>query len=70
MDAYNFAFSLFAIILGLSLVDHYMQHGWQVVGAVIAVRKLSPEGKVMTITDEGSNRKGVEFSQVLVFDRQ
>ena len=36
----------------------------------IAIRKLSPDGKVMTITDEGSNRKGDKFSQVLVFDRQ
>jgi hypothetical protein len=36
----------------------------------IAIRKLSPDGKVMTITDEGSNRKGEKFSQLLVFDRQ
>jgi hypothetical protein len=36
----------------------------------IAIRKLSPDGKVMTITDEGTNRKGLKFSQVLVFDRQ
>ena len=35
----------------------------------VAVRKLSPDGKVMTITDEGSNRKGEKFSQVLVLDR-
>lgn len=38
--------------------------------AGIAIRKLSPDGKVMTITDEGTNRKGEKFSQVLVFDRQ
>ena len=36
----------------------------------IAIRKLSPDGKVMTITDEGTDRKGEKFSQVLVFDRQ
>jgi hypothetical protein len=36
----------------------------------IAVRKVSPNGKVLTITDEGTNRKGEKFSQVLVFDRQ
>jgi len=40
----------------------------QVVG--IAVRKVSADGKVLTITDEGTNRKGEKFSQVLVFDRQ
>ena len=28
------------------------------------------DGKVMTITDEGTDRKGEGFSQVLVFDRQ
>jgi len=36
----------------------------------IAIRKLSPDGKVMTITDEGTNRKGEKFSQLLVFERQ
>ncbi|MDB5432121.1 MAG: hypothetical protein JWP35_3237 [Caulobacter sp.] len=36
----------------------------------IAVRKVSPDGKVLTITDEGTNRKGQAFSQFLVFDRQ
>ena len=36
----------------------------------IAIRKVSADGKVMTITDEGTNRKGKRFSQVLVFDRQ
>ena len=36
----------------------------------IAMRKVSPDGKVLTITDEGINRKGEKFSQVLVFDRQ
>ena len=36
----------------------------------IAIRKVSPDGKVMTITDEGTNRKGEKFSQLLVFDRQ
>ena len=36
----------------------------------IAIRKVSPDGRVLTITDEGTNRKGHKFSQVLVFDRQ
>jgi len=36
----------------------------------IAVRTVSPDGKILTITDEGTNRKGQAFSQVLVFDRQ
>ena len=35
----------------------------------IAVRTVSPDGKVLTITDEGTNRKGQSFSQALVFDR-
>jgi hypothetical protein len=35
----------------------------------IAVRTVSADGKVLTITDEGTNRKGQVFSQVLVFDR-
>jgi hypothetical protein len=36
----------------------------------VAVRRVSADGKVLTITDEGTNRKGEKFSQVLVFDRQ
>jgi hypothetical protein len=36
----------------------------------VAVRTVSPDGKVLTITDEGTNRKGKRFSQLLVFDRQ
>jgi len=44
------------------------KRGGKVVG--VAIRKLSPDGKVMTITDEGTNRKGQKFSQVLVFERQ
>jgi hypothetical protein len=35
-----------------------------------AIRKLSPDGKVMTITDKGTTRSGKKFSQLLVFDRQ
>ena len=38
--------------------------------AGIAVRTISPDGKVLTITDQGTNRKGQKFSQLLVFDRQ
>jgi hypothetical protein len=36
----------------------------------IAVRTVSPDGKILTITDEGTNRKGRRFSQLLVFDKQ
>jgi len=36
----------------------------------IAVRTVSPDGKVLTISDEGTNRKGQRFSQLLAFDRQ
>ena len=36
----------------------------------IAVRTVSRDGKVLTITDEGTNRKGRAFSQRLIFDRQ
>jgi len=36
----------------------------------IAVRTVSRDGKVLTISDEGTNRKGGAFSQLLVFDRQ
>ena len=36
----------------------------------IAVRQVSPDGKVRTITDKGTNRKGQAFSQRLIFDRQ
>ncbi|MDB5704578.1 MAG: hypothetical protein JWN66_1694 [Sphingomonas bacterium] len=36
----------------------------------IAVRTVSPDGKILTITDDGTNRKGLAFSQILVFDRQ
>ena len=36
----------------------------------VAMRTISADGKVMTVTDDGTNRKGEKFSQVLVFDRQ
>ena len=36
----------------------------------IAMRTVSPDRRVLTITDEGTNRKGQRFSQVLVFDRR
>jgi hypothetical protein len=44
------------------------KRGGKVVG--IAVRTISPDGNVMTITYEGTDRKGEKFSQVLVFVRQ
>jgi CTP-dependent riboflavin kinase len=36
----------------------------------IAVRQVSRDGKVLTITDKGTNRKGQAFSQLLLFDKQ
>ena len=36
----------------------------------VAMRTISADGKVMTITDDGTDRNGEKFSQVLVFDRQ
>jgi hypothetical protein len=44
------------------------KRGGKVVG--IAMRTISAEDKVMTITDEGTDQKGEKFSQMLVFDRQ
>jgi pimeloyl-ACP methyl ester carboxylesterase len=35
-----------------------------------AMLVVSPDGKILTVTDDGTNRKGEAFSQVLVFDRQ
>ena len=52
--------------------DHTVRSEEKRAGKVvgIAVRKVSADGKVLTITDDGINRKGEKFSQVLVFDRQ
>jgi hypothetical protein len=36
----------------------------------VAMVRRSADGKVMTITDEGTDRKGEKFSQVLVFERE
>ena len=36
----------------------------------VAMRTISADGKVMTIIDDGTNRQGEKFSQVLVFDRR
>lgn len=36
----------------------------------IAVRTVSPDGKILTITDDGTTRKGQTLSQLLVLDRQ
>jgi hypothetical protein len=44
------------------------KRGGEVAG--VAMRTLSADGKVMTITDEGTDRKGEKFSQVLVFERE
>jgi hypothetical protein len=44
------------------------KRGGVIVG--IAVRSVSPDGRVLTITDAGTNRRGLAFSQTLVFDRQ
>jgi hypothetical protein len=44
------------------------KRGGKTVG--VAMRTVSRDGKVLTITDKGTNRKGQAFSQQLVFDRQ
>jgi len=44
------------------------KRGGKVVG--VAIVKRSADGKGMTITDEGTDRKGERFSQVLVFERE
>jgi hypothetical protein len=44
------------------------KRGGKTVG--IAVRQVSRDGKVLTITDKGTNRKGQAFSQLLLFDKQ
>jgi hypothetical protein len=44
------------------------KRGGKTVG--IAVRQVSRDGKVLTITDKGTNRRGEAFSQLLVFDRR
>jgi len=44
------------------------KRGGKTVG--VAVRTVSRDGKLLTITDKGTNRKGQAFSQLLVFDRQ
>jgi hypothetical protein len=36
----------------------------------IAMPRVSAVDKVLTIADQGTNRKGEKFSQVLVFDKQ
>jgi len=43
------------------------KRGGKVAG--VAIRTLSADGKVMTITDAGTNREGVKFSQLLVFEK-
>ena len=59
--------TLNAVPLDAFTVKSVEKRGGKVAG--IAVRTLSADGKVMTITDEGSNRTGEKFSQVLVFDK-
>jgi hypothetical protein len=44
------------------------KRGGKVVG--VAMVRRSADGKVMTITDKGTDRKGEKFSQVLVFERE
>jgi hypothetical protein len=60
--------ALNAVRIGLRTVRSEEKRDGKIVG--IAVRTVSPDGKVLTITDEGTNRKGQKFSQLLVFDRQ
>jgi len=60
--------TLNAVRVGALTVKSEEKRSGKTVG--IAVRTVSPDGKILTITDEGTNRKGQAFSQVLVFDRQ
>ena len=60
--------TLNAVVVDDHTVRSEEKRAGKVVG--IAVRKVSADGKVLTITDEGTSRKGQKFSQVLVFDRQ
>lgn len=60
--------TLNAVLVDASTVKSVEKRGGKVAG--IAIRTISADGKVMTITDEGANRKGEKFSQMLVFDRQ
>ena len=59
--------TLNAVPIGERTVRSEEKRDGKIVG--IAVRTVSPDGKVLTITDQGTNRKGQTFSQVLVFDR-
>ena len=60
--------TLNAVRIDARTVRSEEKRGGVVVG--IAVRTVSPDGRVLTITDAGTNRRGLAFSQTLVFDRQ
>ncbi len=60
--------TLNAVRIDACTVRSEEKRGDKVVG--IAVRTVSRDGKVLTITDDGTDRKGRAFSQILVFDRQ
>jgi hypothetical protein len=60
--------TLNAVRIDARTVRSEEKRGGVIVG--VAVRTVSPDGKVLTITDEGTNRRGRAFSQILVFDRQ
>jgi uncharacterized protein (TIGR02246 family) len=60
--------TLNAVRIDALTVKSEEKRGGKTVG--IAMRSVSADGKVLTLTDEGTNRKGRKFSQVLVFDRQ
>ena len=62
---------------GLMAVLHTAS--WQIIVGALAVntavidpftaKTVSPDGRVLTITDKGTNRRGRPFSQTLVFPR-
>jgi hypothetical protein len=60
--------TLNAVRIDARTVRSEEKRGGVIVG--VAVRRVSPDGRVLTITDEGTNRRGLRFSQTLVFDRQ
>ena len=60
--------TLNAVQVDAFTVKSVEKRGGKVAG--IAIRTLSRDGRVMTITDKGTDRKGRKFRQLLVFDRE
>ena len=54
--------------IGPDKVERVDKKGGKVVQTM--VRTVSPDGKTMTVTQDGTNAKGEKFSNVYVFERQ